>query len=53
MNKYENHLAGKDILFLLILSSGDIVLLMILSFLDLKINIDFDNDLIKIDQKDV
>ena len=53
MNKYENHLAGKDILFLLILSIGYIVLTMILSFHDLKINKELDNALNKIDQQDV
>lgn len=53
MNKYENHLAGKDILFLLILSIGYIVLIMILSFHDLKINKELDNALNKIDQQDV
>ena len=52
MNKYENHLAGKDILFLLILSIGYIVLIMILSFHDLKINKELDNALTKIDQQD-
>ena len=53
MNKYENHLTGKDILFLLILSIGYIVLIMILSFHDLKINKELDNALTKIDQQDV
>lgn len=53
MNKYENHLTGKDILFLLILSIGYIVLTMILSFHDLKINKELDNALNKIDQQDV
>lgn len=53
MNKYENHLAGKDILFLLFLSIGYIILIMILSFHDLKINKELDNALNKIDQQDV
>ena len=52
MNKYENHLTGKDILLLAIMASYFIVAFILLAIDDFRIQKELDNALTKIDQQD-
>jgi len=52
MNKYENHLTGKDIWLLAIMASYFIVAFILLAIDDFRIQKELDNALTKIDQQD-
>lgn len=53
MNKYENHLGGKDVLFFLIVAIIFILMFLITAINSLKIQKELDAALTKIDQQDV
>ena len=52
MNKYENHLTGKDIWLLAIMALYFIVAFILLAIDDFRIQKELDNALTKIDQQD-
>ena len=52
MNKYENHLTGKDIWLLAIMASYFIVAFILLAIDDFRIQKELDNALTKINQQD-
>lgn len=52
MNKYENHLTGKDIWLLAIMASYFIVAFILLAIDDFRIQKELENALTKIDQQD-